>query len=721
MKTEGLKLSKSLRAFKSTDADWRGEQRRDLLWMMQQMQIIRTFEEKLLALKGDGLINGPVHASVGQEAVAVGAAFAVRREDRFCGSHRAHHQYLSKALSACVPKGYDPLRDGLTVGMQAHVLTLLKEVMGLAEGCSGGRGGSMHLHNAEIGVTGTNAIVGGGVPLATGAAWADRMQKRDAVTLCFYGDGAIYQGAVHEACNLASLWKAPIVYVIENNRYAVATSRAESCSAPRLCQVAAAYGMPGFQADGMDPIAVKHAVEHVIRDRTALPCVLELDTYRHYHHAGSIAGSAFGYRTKDEETAWRERDPLTRFAQRLRSRRVTAGQIERLQEQAVASVEAAAAACLEVNTSGATVIRDELWPADNSLRDGLRDERIAETGPFAEQVDIQCTREIKYSDAIAEVTGRWLEQDPSVVVIGEEVANMGGGAYGATKGLARLYPERIRNTPITEAGFSGLACGAAMNGMHPIVELMFSSFGLVAADQLFNQIAQLGHIYGGHVSVPLVARTRVAAGLGYGAQHSMDPVALFSLFPGWRILVPTSPFDYIGLFNAAMRLKSPTLMVEHHGFYGQKGTIPDGPPDHVVQIGKAAVRREGTDATVLTYGWGVHLALEAAGQLAGEGIEAEVIDLRTADDAGLDYEAVGHSLKKTGVLITVEQAQGCNSIGPKLIRECERRWFDCLDSPAVSVNAPDVPLPVSRRLELLCLPDVERTAAAVRRAARREA
>lgn len=720
MREKRLPLSTPWLSLEVRDSDWRDVPRRSLLWMLQQMHLIRLFEEKLLSLKDDGLVNGPVHTSVGQEAVAVGAAMAVGRDDKFCGTHRAHHQYLAKALNACVPGRYDPLRDGLTSEMQEHVLILLKEVMGLAEGCSGGRGGSMHLFNAEIGVAGTNAIVGGGVPAATGVAWADRMQDRDHVTVCFFGDGAVYQGAVHEACNLASLWKAPIVYAIENNQYAVATSRTQGCSAARLCQIAAAYGMPGFCVDGMDPLSVKLAVERVTADPQQLPCVLEIDTYRHYHHAGRAAGSAFGYRSKDEEAVWQERDPLSRFEARLRRRRVTAAQVARLREQAQACVESAAAAVLEKDSRGATVIRDALWPERGELARGLRDEKRQALCSFTEAAEAECIRELRYQDAIAEVTGRWLENDPGVVVMGEEVANMGGGAYGATRGLLERFPGRVRNTPISEAGFCGLACGAAMNGMHPVVELMFSSFGLVAADQLFNQIGQLGHIYGGRVSVPLVVRTRVAAGLGYGAQHSMDPVALFALFPGWRIVAPTTPYDYVGLFNAAMDLKSPTLIVEHHGFYAEKGKLPEGPPVHRVQIGKARVRRTGTDVTVLAYAWGVRLAEQAAAQLAGDGVSAEVIDLRTLDDANLDVETIGQSLKKTGALVTVEEAQACNSIGPKLTRACQSRWFDYLDAPATAVNAADAPLPVSRRLELACLPSVGNVVHAVRRAAGRE-
>lgn len=688
------------------------------MWMLHQMQIIRAFEEKILELKDDGLVNGPVHTSVGQEAVAVGAALAVRSTDKFCGTHRAHHQYLAKAFSAVAPEKFNPLRDGLTAEMQAHVLTLLKEIMGLADGCSGGRGGSMHLYNADIGIAGTNAIVGGGVPPATGIAWADKQLGRDCITVCFYGDGAVYQGAVHEACNLGSLWGAPIIYAIENNHYAVATSRKQGCSAPQLSNVAAAYGMPGFHVDGNDPIAVRNAFGHILK-KSDLPCVLEIETYRHYHHAGCIAGSSFGYRTKEEEAEWRARDPISCFEATLRTRGVKAGDIEKLRNQADAAIESAVAQVLTLNGNGTNMIRPELWPPITEADRGLRDEDIAAVGQFVEATDCECTREIKYPDAIAQVTGRWLEQDPGVVVMGEEVENMGGGAYGATRGLAEIYPGRVRNTPITEAGFCGLACGAAMNGMHPIVELMFSSFGLVAADQLFNQIAQLRHIYNGYVDMPLVCRTRIAAGLGYGAQHSMDPVALFSLFPGWRILVPTTPFDYIGLFNAAMKMRSPTLMVEHHGFYSEKGMVPEGKPDHTIEIGKAALRREGKDATVLAYGWGVRLAERAMDQLASEGITADVLDLRTVDDASIDYEAMGRSLRKTGALVTVEEAQACNSIGPKLIRACEQRWFDYLDAPAVSVNAPDIPLPVSKSIEAYCIPTVEDVKTMILKAARR--
>jgi len=519
------------------------------------------------------------------------------------------------------------------------------------------------------------------------------------------------------------LWQAPVVYFIENNQYSVGTALRQSCSAKHLYEKGLAYGLPGLRVDGMNPLAVQLALEYVWQRRRDgwLPCYLDAETYRYFHHAGDRPGSAYGYRDKTEEAAWNARDPLASTIRQLtRLGVIDDAGLERLDANARRAIDEAVAHATQAGADGVLRVREERWPPPESLTVGLRDERLFPHAPFVEAEDLPGTREVKYSDAIAEVTGRWLERDPLAYVCGEEIANMGGGAYGATKGLAKRFPDRVRNTPISEAGFTGLACGAAMNGMRPIVEIMFSSFVLVAADQLFNQLGQLAHIYGGRVDVPVVVRTRIAIGLGYGAQHSLDPVALFHLFPGWRIVAPTTAFDYVGLFNTAMLNRSPTLIVEHQEFYNQKFAVPDGPPDYRVRPGVAKVRRPGQDVTVLAYAAGVPRALAAAGHLAAEGITAEVIDLRTLDSAGLDYETIGRSLMQTGALVTVEEAPATNSIGGKIAAECTRRWFDYLDGPPVAVAAPDIPLPVSRRGEQACIPSVAQVAAAIRQAARRE-
>ena len=706
------------------DSDWDAQPSNELLWMLQQLILIRRFEETLLQLKAQDCIHGPVHTSIGQEGVAAGMGSMLRTVDKISGTHRAHHQYLAKVLSACRPgTDYNPLRDGLTADMHRALRVLLAEIMGLAEGCSGGRGGSMHLVHRAAGVIGTNAIVAGGVPHATGVAWAEKCQNRDTLTVCFFGDGAMYQGVLDESSNLAALWQAPIVYFIENNQYSVGTTLNQSCSARNLCEKALAYGMPGLRVDGMNPLAVKLALEYVWQRRREgwLPCYVDAETYRYLHHAGDQAGSAYRYRSKEEEAQWRTRDPLAETVRQLiRRGLIRDASLERLEDSARRAIDEAVAHCTQTASDGTVRVREELWPRPESLTLGVRDETVFEHAPFVEQDDVACPREIKFSDAIAEVTGRWLEREPLAFVLGEEVANMGGGAYGATKGLPKRFPDRVRNTPISEAGFCGLACGAAMNGMRPIVEIMFSSFVLVAADQLLNQMGQLGHIYNGHATVPVVVRTRIAIGAGYGAQHSLDPVALFHLFPGWRIVAPTTAFDYIGLFNAAMLARSPTLIVEHQEFYSQKFKLPEGAPDHRVRLGRAKVRRRGRDVTVLAYSSSVLRALEAATQLAENGVDAEVIDLRTLDSAGLDYETIGQSLMKTNLLVTVEQAPASNSIGAKLAGECTRRFFDYLDGPPVGVTALDIPLPVSRRGELACVPGADQIAAVIRQSVLRQ-
>jgi 2-oxoisovalerate dehydrogenase E1 component len=709
-----------LRRLEVEPADWQRQPPRELRWLLQLMLVIRRFEERLLALHAAGLIHGPVHTSIGQEGIAAGLGAALRPQDRVAGTHRAHHQYLAKVLSACRPADYEPLRDPFPERMIHEIEVLLAEIMGLRTGCCGGRGGSMHLYRPAAGVIGTNAIVAAGAPHATGVAWADQFQGRDAVTVCFFGDGSLYQGVLDEASNLARLWRAPVVYFIENNQYSVGTTLAESCSAARLHEKAVAYGMAGLAVDGMNALAVQLALATIVQRRADgwLPCYVNAETYRYFHHAGPTAGSAYGYRAKTEEQAWRARDPLEQCRRELRRLGALddAGDA-RLEANASAAIDRALAACT-VSARGQIEVRAELWPAAASVFTGVRGDEPS--GPTVEEPDLACDREVKYVEAIAAVTGRWLEREPLAFVLGEEVANLGGGAYGATKGLPARFPDRVRNTPISEAGFVGLACGAALNGMRPIVEIMFSSFVLVAADQLLNQLGQLRHIYGGAPSLPVLVRTRVAIGLGYGAQHSLDPAALFALFPGWRICCPTTPFDYIGLFNAAMRSRRPTLFIEHQELYARKGRIPADNLDFVVAPGRARVRRAGRDVTVLAWSWMTPQALAAAAALEADGIAAEVIDLRTLDDAGVDYDLIGRSLARTGALVVVDEAPAANSLAAKLISQCVRRFFDELDGPPVAVTAPDVPVPVSRPLEAACRPSVEQVAAAIRAAARRQ-
>jgi len=724
MKISLLNLKFDNKKIEVEPSDYKKIDARLLANMAFQIFLIREFENTLLKLSGEGCVHGPIHTSIGEEACAAGAMAAILPTDKILSTHRAHHHYLAKAISFYSADGFNLLTDDVPPIIREEVTCLLGEVMGLSIGCCGGRGGSMHLRNAKVGLVGTDAIVAGGVPMATGAAFAAKYNKTNNVTICFLGDGAVNQGAFHEAINLAAIWKLPVIYFIENNQYAVATSIKCATAIENLADKAAGYGLAARIVDGMDPVAVmlaiRDAVDYVRSSKGAI--VVEAKCYRFPHHAGDILGSAFGYRTKEEEQQWQQKDPHSVFPQKLIADKIfTQEQIEKIRTKAIQTVKNAVDHCTTC-TDGKFFVKEQLWPDPASIETGLRsDGSEFKNVRFSEIEDFSEFESMKYVDAIAAVTGRHLEKDKRVFLLGEEVANFGRGPYGATKGLMEKYPGRILNTPISEAGFSGLAAGAAMSGLRPVVEIMFPDFALVAADQLFNQIGKIRHIYNNSVDMPLVIRTRIAIGCGYGGQHSMDPVGLFSLFSGWRIVAPSNAFDYIGLFNSAMQSKDPVLIVEHNVLYTADSNVPKSNFDYLVKIGKAKVLKQGDNATVLCYSSTVNLAMLAAKDLETKGISIEVIDLRTLSFADIDYEAIGNSLKKTGMLLIVEQAPASMSLGPNIACRCQQFFFDYLNGPIQTISSLDIPNPVSKKLEEAVIPSVKSIVDVVNRASGRSA
>src|SRR3954468_9111638 len=295
----------------ATEADWDAADPELLSAMFHQLVLIRTFEEYVLELAAAGLVHGPAHSSIGQEGGAVGAVLALQPGDQINGSHRGHHQFLAKALQHVAPKGFD-LTQELPEDIRVVLLRTLAEICGLARGYSHGRGGSMHLQWKDAGAMGTNAIVGGGVPLAAGYAWADRHSGSDAVSVTYFGDGAANIGSTLETFNLAAAWRLPLCLFLENNQYAVSTSVAEATGEPRLSARGPGFGIASWRVDGMDPLAVYLAVREAGAHMRAGdgPAVVEADTYRYFHQNGPFPGSAFRYRPKEEEAAWRKRDPV---------------------------------------------------------------------------------------------------------------------------------------------------------------------------------------------------------------------------------------------------------------------------------------------------------------------------------------------------------------------------------------------------------------------------
>lgn len=668
--------------------------------MLVQMHLIRAFEEKVLDLAAQGLVHGPAHSAIGQEAGAVGSALAMKPGDEVNGSHRAHHQFLARAMVHIAPGGIDP-QAAFGADLRALARRTLAEIMGLAEGFCHGRGGSMHLRWKEAGNLGTNAIVGGGVPMAAGAAWAHRHAGTDNVVYTYFGDGATNIGSVLETMNIAAAWKLPVCFFIENNRYAVSTHIDEVTAEPRLSARGAAFGIPALRVDGMDALAVYLACEEANRIMRSArgPVVIEADVYRYFHQNGALPGSAFGYRSKAEEAAWRSRDPLEAMARTLAERQL-------LGEDAAAALRARCVALME-ETAGSLIeevdgrrrVVPALWP-DETFRDfGIRGDLSEFAGRrFAEQETFTGRlAEARFVDTVADVMTRRMEQDPRIVVLGEDVHRLKGGTNGATRGLAGLFPDRVLGTPISENAFTGLAAGMAADGrVRPVIEFMYPDFMWVAADQVFNQIGKARHMFGGDSDMPLVLRTKVAMGTGYGSQHSMDPAGLFATAPGWRIVAPSTPFDYVGLMNAALLCRDPVLVIEHVDLYASRGAAPADDFDYFIPLGKAKVVRPGTRATVLTY---LAMVAKTAAVVEEMGLDVEIVDLRSLDRAGIDWDTIEASVKKTGNVLIVEQGVSGTSYGGWLADEIQRRLFDWLDQPVQRVHGAEASPSISRVLE----------------------
>ncbi|MTA82473.1 MAG: MFS transporter, partial [Actinobacteria bacterium] len=606
---------------------------------------------------------------------------------------------------------------------QTMLQRTLAEILGLAQGFSGGRGGSMHLQWLDAGALGTNAIVGGGVPLAAGNAWSQKHAKTTNISVTYFGDGATNIGSVLETMNLAAAWDLPLCFFIENNMYAVSTHVSEVTNETRLSARALGFNFPSWQVDGMDPLAVHLAMEQAseyMRSGKG-PALVEADVYRFFHQNGPYPGSAFGYRPKEEEAEWIARDPLTRVAAEMKKLKLIDDKgIDAIRTQSQEAMKRAVAELVEQDPEGKPGVRrikPALWPDPGFVDVGIRGDasELASAVKLEEATYTGETQNVKFIDAVAAVMDRRMETSDKVVVMGEDIHRLKGGTNGATKGLKDKFPDRVLGTPISENAFAGLGCGIATDGrFRPVVEFMYPDFMWVAADQVFNQIGKARHMFGGEHGVPLVLRSKVAMGSGYGSQHLMDPAGIMVTNPGWRVVAASTPFDYIGLMNAALALEDPVFVIEHIDLYAESGNIPVTDLDYQIELGKAAIRRPGKDVTVLTYLSMVKHSLEAVEQT---GIDAEVVDLRWLDRASIDWNTIGESVKKTNAVLIVEQGAKGTSYGGWLADEIQRRFFDYLDQPIQRVTGGEAAPSISKVLERAAIARTEEVVAGLQRVA----
>lgn len=665
----------------------------DALHLLEEMVLIRQFEQTAYLRYLQGEIPGTLHQSQGQEAVAVGVCSLLRTDDWITSTHRPHGHALAKGL--------DP-----AAGMA--------EIYGRATGCLGGRGGSMHLGDPSIGILPSIAIVGGGVTIAPGIAQAMKYRGTDSIVVCFFGDGAVNEGAFHEGVNYAAAFNLPVIFVCENNMYGASTPFAETTRNTNVASRGAAYGIASEQADGMDVRAVRDATQRAIDLARAGkgPVLLEFLTYRYVGHS---RGDARGYRTKEEEASWQAKDPIKTFGDAI----VTEGIAS--QEQVVEATARAKKRIAEALKHA----QNAPWPdPETALAPNIiyanPPQVVVGAGPLEDGPE---DRVISIADSIRETLHSELGSDPSLILLGEDVGVPGGfgGAFGVYQGLAEEFGRnRVIDTPISEKAIIGAAIGAAIGGLRTVPDLQYADFVFEAMDELVNEAAKQRYMSNGKLSIPMVLRCPVGASQR-GAQHAQCPESFFMHVPGIKVLCVSDPYTAKGALTAAIRDNDPVLVFEHKLLYGAKKRTEAGSIDtkafvpeenFVLPVGQARIRRRGTDATVLATFTELYKALEVAEKLAAEGIEIEVIDPVWL--APFDWTTVMESVGRTGRLVIAHEAHLTGGWGAEVSARVSSELFSVLKAPVRRVASLDIPMPFSPPLEAAVLPLAEHIEAAVR-------
>ena len=650
-----------------------------LLSLFEQMVLLRRFESVAQIACRKGETPGFLHLYLGQEATGVGICAHLRRTDWVTSTHRGHGHALAK--------GANPGR-------------VMAELFGKADGICGGRGGTMHLYDRSVGLFGTNGIVAAGIGHAVGIGMSARQRGTDDIGVAFFGDGAANHGGFHEGLNFAAVQKAPAVFVCENNLYATATPLKSITLNPEIATKAQSYGMPGVAVDGNDVFAVWMAMRDAAeRARSGNgPTLIEAKTYRTVgHHEGDpVIGT---YRTQEELDAWVKRDPVDMFRRRL------------LEDYGVADADTLA----EIEARIEKVVQEALVFARNSPEP---DPATVRHHVFSEPINppealrprpVGETRVQGWLDAVRDGIAEEMRANADILYLGEGTGER-GGSFAHTKNLWQEFgPDRMVDTPISEQGFTAAAVGASATGCRTVSDLMFADFAFETAGQIFLQAAKLRYMSNGAMTAPMVVRASAGALRSSGPHHSGSYHPVFAQMPGLVVCVPSTPADAKGLMKTALRASDPVIMLEPKALFASRGDVPVG--EHYVPFGVARIARSGKDITIVAVGQMVARALDAAETLAGQGIEAEIVDPRTI--VPFDVDAVVASVRKTHRLLVVDEAWAMCGIGGEIAQAINELAFDELDAPPGRLHTAPVSHPFAPVLERAMLVDAERIVAGV--------
>lgn len=665
------------------------------------MKLARDFDSRFESL----LLTGRVakwYSEVGNEATTVAAGLALESGDVLASLHRD--------LGAILAVYLDPARafpgfgfgepDGVRPEPSELLHRLACQLLGKHDGFSRGVERSFHYGylDPERGIRHVGMIshLGAMIPVAGGAALGLQLAGTDRVALNFIGDGGSSTGDFHEGLNMAAVWKVPLVLIIENNRFAFSTPVSDQYAAERLSDRGVGYGVPAETVDGNDPDAMADAIERAVsRARGGGgPTLIEAMLGRMRGH--SEGDDSLKMVPEDDLAAYLAADPVPAYARRLEEEGVLdEATHQRLAERVGEIVEESIGRALDAEPARAESAHRPVLLAVPDLPEPARE--AAESEP------------VTYVEAIHQALGEELERDPRLLLIGQDVAAF-EGAFRVTRGMHARWPERVRDTPIAESGMVGMAVGAALMGFPTVIEMQFADFITCGFNQMVNVAAKL--FYRWEVPCPIVVRLPAGGGVGAGPFHSQNPEAWFAHVAGLKVVCPATAIDAKGLLKAAIRDPNPVVFCEHKYLYRRvKEALPET-DDLLVPLGKARVARSGDRVTLIAYGSATWTCLEAAEVLAEEGIEAEVVDLRSL--VPLDEETVVRAVEKTHRVVVAHEAQRTGGFGAEVVARLAEIAFPWLDAPIHRVTYPDAPVPYVKTLEREMLPNVERIVAAVR-------
>jgi len=617
----------------------------------------RLIEEKMLILLRQGRI-GKWFSGIGQEAIAVGSTLAMQPNEYILPMHRNLGVFTTRDI---------PLSR------------LMAQWQGKASGFTKGRDRSFHFGTQEYKIIGMISHLGPQMALADGIALADVISKRKRATLVYTGEGGTSEGDFHEAINVASVWNLPVIFLIENNGYGLSTPTNEQYKCEHLSDRAIGYGIEGRRIDGNNILEVYHTINELATDirQNPRPILLECMTFRMRGHEEA---SGTKYVPQNLFFEWKEKDPIANFEKFLL-------------DEGVLTPES-----IQVTKHGFTTLIDIEIEKVFSEPDIIPDmaTEIADMYKHFNFTTLQPSNSLKtskrYIDAISDGLRQGMRKHENLVIMGQDIAEY-GGAFKITQGFVEEFgKERVRNTPICESGIVGAAMGLSINGYKSVVEMQFADFVTCAFNQVINNLAKTHYRWAENVDV--VVRMPTGAGTGAGPFHSQSNESWFTKTPGLKVVYPAFPSDAKGLLLAAIADPNPVIYFEHKYLYRSiSEDIPDD--DYMIEIGKARVVREGYQASIITYGLGVHWAIEYAKNHPN--ISVEIVDLRSLQP--WDKEAVEKSTKKTGRVLILHEDTLTNGFGGEIAAHLAEHCFTSLDAPIMRCASMDTAIPMNKALE----------------------